>query len=76
MPQTFQPDDRVKIVSGPDAGRKAIVVDNFKGVYGDDLEDGALVRFEDGKPSNDPVPGQQGVEREFRAKLLRRARKA
>ena len=73
MPQTYQPDDRVVVVSGPDAGREAIVVDNFKGVYDDDLEDGALVRFADGKPSKDPVPGQQGVEREFKAALLRRA---
>jgi hypothetical protein len=76
VPQSYQPDDRVEIVSGPDAGRRAIVVDNFKGVYDDDLEDGALVRFEDGKPSNDPVPGQVGVEREFKAAELRRVLKA
>jgi hypothetical protein len=73
MPQTYQPDDEVVIVSGPDAGRTAVVVDNFKGVYDDDIEDGALVRFLDGKPSNDPVQGQEGVEREFKAALLRRA---
>jgi hypothetical protein len=73
MAQTYQPDDKVVILSGPDAGRKAVVVDNFKDVYGDDLTDGALVRFEDGKPSHDPVSGQSGVEREFGVAALRRA---
>jgi hypothetical protein len=71
--QTYQPDDKVVVVSGPDAERKATVVDNYHGVYGDDLTDGALVRFDDGKPSNGPVAGQGGVEREFRSELLRRA---
>lgn len=73
MTQTYQPDDKVVIVSGPDEGRTGVVVDNFAGVYGDDLEDGALVRFDDDKPSNDPVQGQVGLEREFRAALLRKA---
>ena len=73
MAQTYQADDKVVVVSGPDEGRSATVVDNYEGVYGDDITDGALVRFEDGKPSNDPVRGQVGVEREFRASLLRRA---
>lgn len=73
MVQTYQPDDKVVIVSGPDAGRSGTVVDNFSVVYGDDLEDGALVQFDDGKPSKDPVAGQVGVEREFKASLLRRA---
>lgn len=72
MAQTYQANDKVVIVSGPDAGREATVVDNYKGVYGDDMTDGALVRFVDGKPSNDPVAGQVGVEREFRSNLLRR----
>jgi ribosomal protein L24 len=73
MAQTYQPDDKVVIVSGPDAGRAATVVDNYEGVYGDDLTDGALVRFADGKRTNDPVSGQAGLEREFRSNLLRRA---
>ena len=72
MAQTYQPDDKVVIVSGPDAGRQATVVDNYEGVYGDDLTDGALVRFVDGRPSHEPVAGQ-GVEREFKSNLLRRA---
>ena len=49
------------------------MVDNFRIVYGDDLTDGALVRFEDDKPSNAPVNGQMGVEREFSSAMLRRA---
>jgi ribosomal protein L24 len=73
MAQTYQPDDKVVVLSGPDAGRAGVVVDNYEGVYGDDLTDGALIRFEDGKPSKDPVEGQVGVEREFRAEFLRRA---
>jgi hypothetical protein len=73
MTQTYQPGDKVVVVKGPDAKRRGTVVDNFKGVYGDDLTDGALVHFEDEKPSNDPVAGQMGVEREFRSKFLRRA---
>jgi ribosomal protein L24 len=73
MAQTYHPQDKVVIVSGPDAGRVATVVDNYEGVYGDDLTDGALVRFVDGKHSNDPVAGQGGVEREFRSNLLRPA---
>jgi ribosomal protein L24 len=73
MAQTYQPDDKVVIVDGPDSGRTAVVVDNLEGVYGDDLTDGALVRFVDGKPSNDPVAGQMGVEREFNSTALRRA---
>jgi hypothetical protein len=72
MAQTYQPNDKVVVVSGPDAGRRATVVDNYHGVYGDDLSDGALVRFDDEKPSNDPVAGQAGVAREFKAELLRR----
>jgi hypothetical protein len=73
MAQTFEPNDKVVVVSGPDEGRSAVVVDNFHGVYGDDMSDGALVRFQDGKPSKDPVVGQEGVAREFRAEFLRRA---
>jgi hypothetical protein len=73
MAQTYQSGDKVVIVSGPDADRPATVVDNYRGVYGDDLTDGALVRFDDGKPSNDPVAGQVGVEREFATEHLRRA---
>ena len=73
MAQTYKPDDKVVVVDGPDAGRKAVVVDNYEGVYGDDLTDGALVRFDDEKPSNDPVAGQIGVEREFKSAALRRA---
>ncbi len=73
MAQTYQPDDKVVIVGGADAGREATVVDNYKGVYGDDLTDGALVRFADGEPSHDPVAAQAGVEREFSSSLLRRA---
>jgi ribosomal protein L24 len=73
MPQTYHHGDKVVIVSGPDAGRMATVVDNFEDVYGDDLIDGALVKFDDGFPSNDPVPGQEGVEREFRTKFLHSA---
>jgi ribosomal protein L24 len=73
MSQTYQPGDKVVVVSGPDAGRAGTVVANFKSVYGDDLTDGALVRFDDDKPSNDPVAGQVGVEREFPSALLRRA---
>jgi ribosomal protein L24 len=73
MAQTYQPGDKVVVLSGPDAGRKAVVVDNFQGVYGDDITDGALIDFEDQKPSNDPVSGQVGQEREFRAALLQKA---
>jgi ribosomal protein L24 len=73
MTQTFHPDDKVVVVDGPDAGRSATVVDNYEGVYGDDLTDGALVRFDDDKPSNDPVAGQTGVTREFPGDILRRA---
>jgi hypothetical protein len=71
--QTYQAGDKVVVVSGPDEGREATVVDNFRIVYGDDLTDGALVRFEDDKPSNAPVNGQMGVEREFSSAMLRRA---
>jgi ribosomal protein L24 len=73
MPQTYKMGDKVVVASGPDAGRAATVVANFQRVYSDDLMDGALVEFDDGKPSNDPVPGQTGVEREFPARRLRRA---
>ena len=73
MAQTYEPGDKVVIVSGPDAGRSATVVDNFQNVYGDDLTDGALVSFDDEKSSNDPVAGQVGVEREFASAMLRRA---
>jgi ribosomal protein L24 len=73
MAQTYHSDDKVVVVSGPDAGRNATVVDNYEGVYGDDLIDGALVRFDDKKPSKDPVAGQNGVAREFKSDILRRA---
>ena len=73
MAQTYQPGDKVEIVSGPDAGRKATVVDNFEIVYGDDITDGALVQFDDRRPSNDPVAGQMGQGREFRSNMLRPA---
>jgi ribosomal protein L24 len=72
MAQTYEPGDKVVVVSGPDADRAGVVVDNYRGVYGDDLTDGALIHFEDEKPSNAPVSGQAGVEREFNASLLRR----
>ena len=71
MAQTYQAEDKVVVASGPDVDRLATVVENFKGIYGDDLTDGALVLFDDGKPSNDPVAGQ-GVKREFRSAMLRR----
>jgi hypothetical protein len=73
MAQTYGPGDKVVVVSGPDAERSATVVDNYERVYGDDLTDGALVRFDDDKRSNDPVAGQMGVEREFGSAMLRRA---
>ena len=73
MGQTYQTGDKVVVVSGPDAGRVAKVMDNYLGVYGDDLTDGAVVRFEDNKPSKDPVAGQAGAGREFRSTNLRRA---
>jgi hypothetical protein len=73
MAQTYRPEDKVVVVSGPDSERIAIVVENYRGIYGDDLTDGALVRFADGKPTQDPVAGQMGVTREFRAAVLRRA---
>jgi ribosomal protein L24 len=73
MAQTYHSGDKVVVASGPDAGRKAVVVDNFQGVYGDDITDGALIDFDDHKPSNDPVAGQVGQGREFRAELLRKA---
>jgi hypothetical protein len=69
MSQTFVADDKVIVVSGPDADRHGTVVDNFAGVYGDDLTDGALVRFDDGKPSHNPGAG---VTHEFKSSLLRR----
>ena len=72
MKQTYQPGDKVVVVSGPDAERTATVVDNFLRVYGDDLTDGALIRFDDNKPSNHPVAGQMGVSREFGSANLRR----
>jgi ribosomal protein L24 len=71
--QTYEPGDKVLVVRGPDTGRLGTVVDNYEGVYGDDMTDGALVRFDDGQPSNDPVAGQRGVGREFRSDMLRRA---
>ena len=73
MAQTYQPKDQVVVLTGPDAGRAATVVDNYWIVYGDDLTDGALVRFSDDRPSNDPVAGQMGVEREFSSAKLRPA---
>lgn len=73
MAQTYQPRDRVIVAQGPDAGRSATVVANYRGVYGDDLVDGALVQFTDNKPTNDPTPGQTGVEREFASSKLRLA---
>ena len=72
MAQTYQPDDKVVVVDGPDAGRSGRVVDNYEGVYGDDLTDGALVRFDDRKPSKEAVGGQ-GLEHEFRSNHLRPA---
>jgi ribosomal protein L24 len=71
MAQTYQVNDKVVITQGPDTGRTATVLANFRAVYGDDLTDGALVAFDDGKPSNDPVPGQIGVKREFVSSKLR-----
>jgi ribosomal protein L24 len=73
MAQTYEPQDKVVVTAGPDAGRSATVVDNFRMVYGDDLTDGALVRFNDNRPTNDPVAGQMGVEREFGSAKLRPA---
>lgn len=73
MAQTYHPRDMVVVVTGPDAGRSATVVDNYRAVYGDDLTDGALVRFTDNKPTNEPVQGQTGVEREFGSARLRPA---
>lgn len=73
MAQTYQPGDKVVVVEGPDAGRSATVVDNYQSVYGDDLTDGALVKFTDGMPSNEPAPGQTGVEREFSSSKLQLA---
>jgi hypothetical protein len=73
MAQTYQPRDRVVVLNGPDGGRPATVVANYKAVYGDDLTDGALVKFTDDKPTNEPVAGQTGVEREFASNKLRRA---
>jgi ribosomal protein L24 len=73
MSQSYQADDKVVVISGPDEGRKATVVDNYEGVYGDDMTDGALVRFADGKPSNDTSGGKNGVTREFRSVMLRKA---
>jgi len=73
MAQTYQPLDKVVVMTGPDAGRSGTVVDNFRIVYGDDLTDGALVRFNDNRPTNDPVAGQMGVEREFGSSKLRLA---
>ena len=73
MTQSFQPRDRVVVLLGPDAGRAATVVANYRAVYGDDLVDGALVQFADNKPTNDPTQGQTGVEREFASSKLRLA---
>ena len=73
MAQTYEPGDKVVVVSGPDADRPATVVDNYRNVYGDDLTDGALVRFDDDQPSKAPVAGQMGIEREFGSAMLRRA---
>ena len=71
MAQTFQPNDRVVVVDGPDAGREGVVVDNYKGVYGDDVSDGALVHFVDGQPSKGPAVGNSGAGHEFAARHLR-----
>jgi ribosomal protein L24 len=73
MSQTYHSGDKVVVVSGPDADRRATVVDNYAIVYGDDLTDGALIRFEDGRASKNPVAGQIGVTREFSSSNLRRA---
>ena len=71
MEQTYQPGDKVVVVGGPDAERSATVVNNYEVIYGNDLTDGAVVRFNDGKPSNAPVVGQSGVVREFSSAKLR-----
>jgi hypothetical protein len=73
MAQTYEPGDKVEVVSGPGAGRKGTVVNNFGNVHGDDLTDGALVQLDDRLSSNDPVAGQRRVGREFRSSMLRRA---
>ena len=70
MAQTYQPHDKVVVTTGPDAGRSATVVANYRGVYGDDLTDGALVTFSDKKPTNEPVAGQTGQTREFSSAKL------
>ena len=72
MAQTYQSRDKVVVLTGPDAGRSATVVDNYRIVYGDDLTDGALVHFDDNKPSNEPIAGR-GVKREFGSGNLRLA---
>jgi hypothetical protein len=73
MAQTYQPRDKVVVLTGLDGGRSATVVANYRAVYGDDLSDGALVKFTDDKPTNEPVAGQTGVEREFSSAKLRLA---
>ena len=70
MTQTFHSDDHVVVVDGPDAGREGVVIDNYKGVYGDDISDGALVRFVDGQPSKDPAADHGGAGHEFSARHL------
>ena len=73
MSQTYKARDKVVVTTGADAGRAATVVANYQAVYGDDLTDGALVQFADNKPTNEPVAGQTGVEREFGSSKLRLA---
>ena len=71
MAQTFEPNDKVVVLNGPDEGRKATVINNYKEVYGDDVMDGAVVRFADGKPSLNPVAGKMTSTREYNSSALK-----
>jgi hypothetical protein len=59
--------------AGKVTGRRAVGDrrEQHEGIYGNDLTDGAVVRFNDGKPSNSLVAGRTGVVREFGSGKLR-----
>ena len=69
MSQTFNSNDHVVVIDGPDAGREGVVIDNYKSVYGDDISDGALIRFLDGLPGKGASTGHTGHE--FSARHLK-----
>ena len=69
----YRKGDKIVVVTGKDAGRRATVVEGFEvlfpGLYGD----GARIRFDDDQPTNYPTIEQSGVERDYSAGMLDKA---